>query len=167
MFAMVSLQCGLNVDQGFGLTSLFTCSSTLFQTIIIIALPMLPSLLHFKYTILTDYVSFLVHTVLNYYYPCRYTLTLGIFYFGFSLGAVLWTGLYNQLTIVALKLFAFFNENPMYLMALFSGVLIFIELSYIMHNLVSTTVMLLNRQEGTYRPWVTVTCNNTEVTSVD
>ena len=52
-------------------------------------------------------------------------------------------------------------------MALFSGVLIFVKLSYILGNLVSSTVLLFNRQKGADGPWVTATCNTTEVANVD
>ena len=52
VFAVLSLQRSLNVDQGLGLATLF--SAMPFQTIITIAFPMLPSLLRFKCTVLTD-----------------------------------------------------------------------------------------------------------------
>ena len=154
------------MDQGFGLATLF--SPTLYKTIIAIVSPMLPSFLRFKYAVLMDYILFLVQTFLNHYLSW-YMLTLEAHLLGFSFGAVLWTGVYNQLTMVALKLFAYFKENLkyMYLVVLFSFVLIFVELSYILGNLVSCTVLLFNRQEGADGPWVTATCNNTEVASVD
>ena len=101
VFVLVSLQNILNVDRGVGLAKFF--SSTFFMMIIDIASPILLSLLGSKYAISTGYVLFLIYTMMD-YYPSWYTLTTRAFFPGFSFGTVLWTGVYSQLTLVALKI---------------------------------------------------------------
>ena len=64
------------------------------------------------------------------------------------------------------ELLATFKENPKYLLVLFSGVLIFVELSYILGNLVYSAVLLFNWQESANNPWEAVTCDNNEAVNV-
>ena len=165
VFAVISLQSSLNADQGLGLATLF--GSTIFQSIIAMASPTLLGLLDFKYAVLTGYVSFLAYVVLN-YYSSWYTLAPGALFLGFSFGAVIWTGVYSQITLVALKSGGPLKENPKYLVALFTGVVtFFVELSYIPGNLVSSVVLFFDQQEATYGPWENATCNNTEAANLD
>ena len=165
VFAVIGLQSSLNVDQGLGLATLFI--STLFQAFVALVSPTLLSLLGSKYALLTGYFSFLLYTVLN-YYPRWYTLTPGALFLGFSFGAVTWTAIFSHVTMVAIRSAASLKENPKYLVALFTGILIFfLELSYIPGNLVSSAILFFDGQEGASVAWQNATCNNTEAANLD
>lgn len=164
-YAVIGLQSSLNVDQGLGLATLSV--STFVQMLFAFASPVFLSILGSKYAIVTGYVALLLYTLSN-YYPSWYTLTPGAVFLGFSFGAVTWTGVYNHIAVVAIKSSFILNEDPKYLVALFTGVLtFFIELSYIPGNLVASVVLFSNQQESTVAARGNSTCSNTEAANLD
>ena len=170
--ALVGLQSSLNDEQGLGLATLaisncvFLVSGLFASTII--------RILGTKYTALFSYILLSSYTLAN-FYPRWYTLVPVIVLAAIGLGPQ-FASLNVHVTTIAIRYAPALNENPDYLVSLFTGIhTMFFKLSYIPGNL-ATTIILFSEQAqvsnssddaGIIDTSLGSVCNNTEAATLD
>ena len=165
MVVLVSLQSSLNADQGLGLATLVLAN--LVQSASVFLSAPAVTMLGTKRGIIVGYIGFFIYALAN-YYPSWYTLIPSSIIIGFAFGALVWTSIYSHVTAVAVKAAVILNEDPKYLVALFTGLLTFFYKSgYIPGNLISSIVLFNNGVERSSVVGDNGTCVSTEVANLD
>ena len=165
MVVLSSLQSSLNADQGLGLATLVLVDLVVAVSVFLSAPAVI--MLGTKRGMIVGQIGFLVFALTN-YYPSWYTLIPGAIVVGFSMGALVWTSIYCHVTAVAVKSAVVLNEDPKYLMALFTGILtFFIKVGYLPGNLISSIVLFNNGVERSSVVGDNGTCTSSEVANLD
>jgi hypothetical protein len=142
--ALVSLQSSLNSTDGLGLISLSVSEVTFFLSALFSS--SIIKILGTKYTIIASYIVSSSFIFAN-YYPQWYTLIPGAILFGFAFGP-LFASHSVHLTTIAIRYAPQMNENPNYLIALFTGILsLCFKLSYIPGNTATTIILFTTKSQ--------------------
>ena len=112
-------------------------------------------------------MSLTAYTLLN-FYPSWYTLMPGSVIAGLGSGTVFGIGSYSHVNTIAVKSALTFKEDPKVLISLFTGVFTFFyKVAYFPANIVSSAVLLNNKETSISVVQGNNSCNNIKTANLD